>query len=181
MAVEADTLDPEEEAEAQESKKGKSRLLIILIVLVVLVSAGAGAYMTIGQPDAEQVIAEEMESDDKDVSEDREEEKEEAIYFSLDPAFVANISGKNRTRLLQVKIEAMTRNAKVKEDVTKHLPQIRNNVLLLLSSKTYTDLTDKAGKQQLRKEVRKEIQKILEAETGEEGIENVYFTSFVMH
>lgn len=181
MTVEADTPDLEEEVEVQESKKRKSRLLIILIVLVVLVSVGAGTYVIIGQPDEEQVIAEETESDDKDISEDEEVVKKEAIYFSLDPAFVVNFSGKSRARFLQVNIEGMTRDAKVKEDVTKHLPQIRNNLLLLLSSKTYTDLMKKEGKEQLRKEVRKEIQKILEAETGDEGIENVYFTSFVMH
>jgi flagellar FliL protein len=74
----------------------------------------------------------------------------------------------------------MTRDAKVKEDITKHFPQVRNNLVLLLSAKTYEELNTVEGKAALRKQVLKEVQKVLEAETGKEGIEDVYFTSFVM-
>ena len=52
--------------------------------------------------------------------------------------------------------------------------------MLLLSSKTYEELNTMEGKASLRKQVLKEITKILEAETGKEGVEDVFFTSFVM-
>ena len=81
---------------------------------------------------------------------------------------------------LQVSIEGLTRDAQVKENITKHFPQVRNNLVLLLSSKTYDELSTAEGKTTLRKQVLKEIQKVLEAETGKEGVEDVYFTSFVM-
>lgn len=77
-------------------------------------------------------------------------------------------------------IEGLTRDATVKEDITKHFPQVRNNLVLLLSSKTYDELSNQEGKAALRKQVLKEIQKVLEAETGKEGVEDVFFTSFVM-
>ena len=41
-------------------------------------------------------------------------------------------------------------------------------------------LSTQEGKAKLRKEVLKEIHKVLEAETGKEGVEEVFFTSFVM-
>ena len=104
----------------------------------------------------------------------------EAYYFSLDPPFIVNFTGKSRARFLQVSIEGLTRDATVKEDITKHLPQVRNNLVLLLSSKTYEELNTMEGKASLRKQVLKEITKILEAETGKEGVEDVFFTSFVM-
>ncbi len=52
--------------------------------------------------------------------------------------------------------------------------------MLLLSSKTHDELRSAKGKETLRKAVLKEIQKVLEAETGKEGVEDVFFTSFVM-
>ncbi|MDX1519669.1 MAG: flagellar basal body-associated FliL family protein, partial [Gammaproteobacteria bacterium] len=102
-------------------------------------------------------------------------------YFSLDPAFVVNFQGKSRARYLQVNIDGMTRNEEVKLDVTKHLPQIRNNVVLLLSSQEYEFLMKPEGKDTLRKSLLKEINNILENETGaEDAVEDIYFTSFVM-
>ena len=126
---------------------------------------------------AKEVAEEGGAEDDEAVS---ETEEKEAHYFSLDPAFVVNFAGESRAKFLQVNIDGLTRDAPVKEAVTKHLPQIRNKVVLLLSSKNHEDLLMPEGKEALRKEVLKEIQKILEAETGSEGIEDVYFTNFVM-
>lgn len=162
---------------------GKKKLplkLIIIIAVVLLAGGGGGAYFMMGNTTEDAVVAEEG-GEAVGAEEDGETETaKEAVYFSLDPPFIVNFTGKSRARFLQVSIEGLTRDAKVKEDITKHFPQVRNNLVLLLSGQTYEELNTQEGKATLRKQVLKEVQKVLEAETGREGVEDVYFTSFVM-
>ena len=74
----------------------------------------------------------------------------------------------------------MTRDPAVEEELKRHMPVIRNNLVLLFSSKTSSELVTAEGKQALQNEALSSIQKVLEDETGNKGIEAVYFTSFVM-
>ena len=165
-----------EEIEPQEgSKKGRKLLLVIVVLVLLLVAAGGAAYVMLGT-DKQAAATGESGTD-----EDGEPARKNAFYFSLDPAFVVNFQGKSRARYLQVNIDGMPRQEGVKLDVTKHLPQIRNNVVLLLSSQDYESLIKPEGKDSLRKSLLKEINKILEEETGnEDAVENIYFTNFVM-
>lgn len=162
----------------EEGGKKKSPLMLIIIAAVVLIGGGAGAYFMMGSGGEDEAVAENGEAAEGE--EGAEADVKSAYYFSLDPAFIVNFTGKSRARFLQVNIEGMTRDETVKEKITKHIPQVRNNIILLLSSKTHDELNTPAGKESLRKEVLKEIQDILVAETGKEGVEDVYFTSFVM-
>ncbi len=179
-----DVADAGDEIEAgSEGGKKKSPLkLIIIIAVVLLAGGGGGAYFMMSDKAGDEVVAEGSgEVSEGDAAEGEETETVgEAVYFSLDPPFIVNFTGKSRARFLQVSIEGLTRDAKVKEDITKHFPQVRNNLVLLLSGQTYENLNTQEGKATLRKQVLKEVQKVLEAETGKEGVEDVYFTSFVM-
>lgn len=167
-----------EEGTGEEGgKKKSSKMLIIIIAVVVLLGGGGGAFFMMGSG-GEEEVAENGEAVEGEEGE--ETAAKNAFYFSLDPPFIVNFTGKSRARFLQVNIEGMTRDEKVKEEITKHLPQVRNNIVLLLSSKTHDELNNPEGKEKLRKDVLKEMQGILVAETGKEGIEDVYFTSFVM-
>lgn len=166
--------------EEEAGKKKKPLLLIIVAALVLIGGGGAGAFFLMGNDDANAAVDEESVASEEGLEGEEGDTLGEAYYFSLDPPFIVNFSGKSRARFLQVSIEGLTRKSKVKEDITKHLPQVRNNLVLLLSSKTYDELSSQEGKAALRKQVLKEIQKILEAETGQEGVEDVFFTSFVM-
>ncbi len=103
-----------------------------------------------------------------------------AIYHPLEPAFVVNYKERGRTRFLQAQVEVMTRDPKVVEALTKHMPLIRNNLLLLLSAQTAEILHSAEGKEQIRQQAQEEVNRILKEETGTEGVEAVYFTSFVM-
>ncbi len=181
--ADGDVIEDGEEGEGDQQEGAKKKLplkLIIIVVVVLLVGGGAGAFFMMGDKNTDDAAT----SESKEVAESEEGEASNALgeahYFSLDPPFIVNFTGKSRARFLQVNIEGMTRDATVKESITKHFPQVRNNIVLLLSSKTYDELNSPEGKAALRKQVLKEVQKVLEAETGKEGIEDVYFTSFVM-
>jgi len=103
-----------------------------------------------------------------------------AVYIPIDPAFVVNFASQGRARFLQITVEVMTRDPKVPEHIEQHLPVIRNNLMLLFSSQTYDSVSTLEGKEVLREEALSVIQEILEEETGDPGVEAVYFTSFVM-
>ena len=64
--------------------------------------------------------------------------------------------------------------------VTLHMPLIRNSLVLLFSSQSFANLQTDEGKQALKQASVDAINKILEQETGEGGIDSVLFTNFVM-
>ncbi len=103
-----------------------------------------------------------------------------AIYLPIDPAFVVNFASQGKARFLQVTVEVMTRDPLMPDQITLHMPVIRNNLMLLFSSQSYDGVSTLEGKEALREEALEVLQQILEEETGDPGIEAVYFTSFVM-
>jgi len=102
------------------------------------------------------------------------------IYMPLDPPLVANIDRNGRIGFLQVTVQLMTREPSVKEGVEAHMPVIRNNLLMLLSSKSYEQVMSVDGKQALRREALDEVNRILEARLVPGRVEDLYFTGFVM-
>lgn len=102
------------------------------------------------------------------------------VYYAFDPAFVVNFQAQEGLRFLQIKVEVMARDQKVIAAVEQHMPVIRNNLVVLFSSQDFTTISTRVGKERLRTQSLAEIQKVLKENTGQPGIEQVYFTSFVM-
>lgn len=101
-------------------------------------------------------------------------------YLAFDLPLVASLEDKGSIRFLQVTVELMARDEKVITDVGTHMPVIRNNLLMLLGGQTVSSLTNREDKEKLRKQALAEVQKIMKANTGEAGVEDLYFTSFVV-
>ncbi len=164
--------ESEQETSTAPKRSGLKIALIIIIPLLLISSTVAGLYLG------------GVFGNGGDSAEDHGEGEKEviapAIYISLDPAFVVNFAEGSRARFLQVTVDVMTRNNQVEQHIRTHMPVIRNNLVLLFSSQTYEAVSTLEGKEALREEALNVIQKILEEETGDPGIEAVYFTSFVM-
>lgn len=172
-----------ESKEAQESAppaKGKKKLIIILAAVGVLVLAGAGAGVAMfmskgdaGHGDAEHAT----EADGKaEVAAPRE-----AIYVNLEPDFVVNFQdSKGRTKFLKAGVNVVTRDLATSEALGKHMPAIRNGLLMLFSRQIYEDLVPHEGKEKLRAEVLAEVRGTLTRELPAAEVEDVLFTSFVM-
>ena len=103
-----------------------------------------------------------------------------AIYFAFDPPLIVNFDDSQAVRFLQLQIEVLARDEKIVEAVKLHQPVIRNNLLMLMNGRDYKTLMTRDGKEGLRTECLKEVQRILKKETGAPGIEDLYFTSFVV-
>lgn len=177
-----------EEEEEVEKPKGSMVTKILLFGLLPLMTAivlvVGGLFIAGVLPGDSQSVADNAADGDGDEEEDDEDGEEEeimqAIYLPLNPAFVVNFASQGKARFLQVEVEAMTRDPLVPDQITLHMPIIRNNLLLLFSAQTYDSVSTLEGKEALREEALVVVQDILEEETGDAGIEAVYFTSFVM-
>lgn len=101
-------------------------------------------------------------------------------YLAFDPPLVASLEDKGSIRFLQVTVELMARDEKIIANIETHMPVIRNNLLMLLGGQTVSSLTNREEKEKLRKQALAEVQKIMKANTGEAGVEDLYFTSFVV-
>ena len=104
----------------------------------------------------------------------------EPQYLKLEPPLTVNFERGQRISYLQAEVELMARADEVLEGVERHMPVVRNNLLMLFSDQSFDELNTRAGREQLRQEALAEINEVLD-ERGVDGeIEAVYFTSFVM-
>lgn len=159
----------EEKAEEQQEKpKSKMMLIIIIAVLVVLLlGGGITAFLMMGGDDGAEANVETPA-------------QQPAIYFDFKPPFIVNYQWQGRQRFVQVSLSVMTRKGAIVDAMQKHMPLIRNNLLMVFSAQEFEMLRTPEGKEALRQVVLEELQKILTEETGEPGVEQVLFTNFVM-
>jgi len=103
------------------------------------------------------------------------------IYQSLDPAFVVSVSdAAGEPHFLQVSIQLMARDAADIERIEQYLPAIRNDFLILISSQNFEGLRDATGQNGLRQLLLEEARAVLERNTGEPSIDELYFTNLVL-
>jgi flagellar FliL protein len=106
---------------------------------------------------------------------------EPAIYQPLEPPLVINFEAEDgATRYLQMSVQVMARDQAVIDAVKTHAPAIRNNFLFIIGNRDYAGLATVEGKENLRADMLEEARAILQRNTGDPGVEEIYFTSFVM-
>ena len=104
-----------------------------------------------------------------------------AIYLPLDPPLVVSFTdGAGRTRFMQLTLQAMSRNQKSLDNVRQHSPALRNAFLFLISKRSIDELSGVDGKEQLRADMLQEARSIMRSNTGDDSIEELYFTSLVI-
>ncbi|MFK7795433.1 MAG: flagellar basal body-associated FliL family protein [Gammaproteobacteria bacterium] len=163
------------EENTEEEKKGGSKKLIVMIAIgVVTLALGAGGAMFFmgGDDPVEGEMAEDEMMEEEMVT-------EMSFYHELHPAFVANFTGKSKKNYMQVYIVALAREESVIDDLTLHMPAVRNDVLMTLSKTTSDEIETVEGKEELRQKVLMRIKETMKMKTGEEGVEDIYFTKFV--
>lgn len=108
------------------------------------------------------------------------EEPAQAIYASLGNRFVVSLEREGKAHHLQVAINVLTREQAVVDELTLHAPLIQSRIVSLLGAQDFDRLRTDEGKVALRAEVLALVQEILSAETGNPGVEQVFFTDFVL-
>jgi flagellar FliL protein len=177
---------PTEAATTVGPRKKAGRGLLIGLVAAVLVIGGGGlaAWLLMSRSDdgAKRAV------------------QATPVFFPLEP-FVVNLTGDVES-YLQVGIELKVADTGVSDRIKEHLPEIRNGVLLLLSSKRPEELATLEGKNKLRHEIRAAVNGPLGIQTpsapaavqatsatgvpasstasDEQGVLDVLLTSFVI-
>ena len=90
--------------------------------------------------------------------------------------FLVNLSGDQGQRYLRLVAQVEVRGELSKDELEKHLPEVRNRLIFLLSSKTFADIGSTQGKYDLQAEITKNINETLDGPF----IKKTYFTEFIV-
>lgn len=164
--------DIEKEVEEKEQPAGEFPLKWIIIGVVVLVLAGGGYVgWTMLNPQPDQIGADSGQAPDTEAV----KEVEVGAMFDMDP-FVVNLNEAGGKRYLKSKIEIEFVGEDVRKELTNRLPQLRDVILLHLSSKTLDEIRSVDGKIELKNALIKRLNQVLK----QGKIRNLYFTQFVI-
>jgi flagellar FliL protein len=163
VADQAQLPEGEEQKQEGSSKKGMMKMLIIILpVLLVLIVGGFFAYkMFLG-------------------GESAEAEKEKPVVpppiINLSP-FVVNLSDEgDYPRYLKVEFGLELRAGSNPEEVDERMPELRDVIIVLLSSKRSKDINTIEGKDRLRDEIITRINgRLTEAIVG-----RIFFKEFII-
>jgi flagellar FliL protein len=159
-------------AEREDAMNKKAIIIIAGIMLVFMALVGGGFYMMwvkiVSLMPPEEVIEEVVE-----------DEEEEAVVigemFPLDP-FVVNLADGNGKRYLRATVQLELAPEQAAATFEQRLPQIRDVVLTILSTKQFEDIRTADGKMSLRTEIITRLNELL----NNESVANIYFTDFVI-
>lgn len=163
----------------EESKaKGSLKRLLIMVgamLAVALVSVGATLFLTGAfddSPEPQQL------ADGEEAEPQRPTER--GLYLALNPDFVIGYEVNSRQRFLRAELAVRARDQEVLDTLTRHMPRVRNNVIQVLSDRTFQDIRTDEGRQELTSVLRGIMDEIVENELGRMGVDAVLFTNFVL-
>ena len=102
-----------------------------------------------------------------------------SLYYAIDPPLVVNFEDGSVVRFLQITMELMAHDPHTIESVTKNIPLVRNNLLLLMSNRDYQSMMSREGKEKLRQEALTEVNNVQKKQGGE-PVDDLLFTTFVV-
>lgn len=161
----------------EEKPKSKGKLIIIIVAILVVVLAGGGA--------AAFFLLKNNDADSEESAADQPKKKKEGAhaaptYVSLD-RFTVNLVPETGDQYLQVEVSVELEDLAAGEKLKLHMPKLRNQVMLLLSSKKASELNSKEGKEQLAKDMSDQMNQVLEpGGKGKGPVKEVLFTSFII-
>ena len=196
-------------AEEVEEEPKKSNLLKIIIFVVggfllIAVGLGIGYFIFGGEPEPDpsaevnQIIEGKEAEKKKTEVENKEGEEEgedgivkknvksipevdsyETTYFEFPGDFTTNLKGSRK--FLQVSVGVSTQyDEKVMEVVDSHQLALRSEILSTISDFTEEDISGSNGKKKLSERLIVVLNKKLESLDEFPGIEDVYFTAFIL-
>ncbi|MEP0356942.1 flagellar basal body-associated protein FliL [Paraglaciecola sp.] len=173
----------EEELQMEEGGK-KSKLMIIIIAVVVIIAGGGAAFYFLMGSEEPAPLAEEgvtaAGSDSAAVPNTALVKTGTALYVAMPRPFTFNAPGATRDRYVEIKVQLMMRGSDNEEQVKMHIPLIEGKLLTAFSSANADDLTTEAGKTAIRANALRDVQKVMVDVVGNQVVEEVLFTGFVM-
>lgn len=160
-----------------DSKK-ISIILGIVLGAILLVAATAAATIMLYPTDTAKAPEADAEAGDA-AADASDKAKGEPQYLDVEIPPV-NLGPDDPKRFIQLKFQLMTHDKKLKSAVKKHMPAVRNELILLLSDKSSKALATREGKQALRESMRKRIESVMADKSVKGSISKIYLTRMVM-
>ena len=197
-----------EEVEEEPKKSGLIKIIIFVVagILLIVIGLGIGYLMFGGEPEPDpsaevnQIIegkeTEKKEKEDKKDEEEGEVDGEDGIikknvkaipevdsyettYFEFPGDFTTNLKGSRK--FLQVSVGVSTQyDEKVMETVDSHQLALRSEILATISDFTEEDISGSDGKKKLSDKLMIVLNDKLKSLKEFPGIEDVYFTAFIL-
>ncbi|MET0380152.1 MAG: flagellar basal body-associated FliL family protein [Spongiibacteraceae bacterium] len=178
--------DGDNDAAVTGKAAGKKKLILLVIIGVVLLAICAGGTFAVmhfmgGDKTATAAeVAAEGEHAEGEEGEAAKPEHAALVYFPFEPPFLTNFVINGRPRYLQLSITVASRDQETIDALQKHMPLVRNRVVMLLSSEQFDILRSRAGREALQGKLIEAVKEILQKETGKADVEKLLFTNFVM-
>ena len=197
-----------EEVEEEPKKSGLIKIIIFVVagILLIVIGLGIGYLMFGGEPEPDpsaevnQIIeGKEAEKKEKEDNKDKEEgevdgedgiikknvkaipevDSYETTYFEFPGDFTTNLKGSRK--FLQVSVGVSTQyDEKVMETVDSHQLALRSEILATISDFTEEDISGSEGKKKLSDKLMIVLNDKLKSLKEFPGIEDVYFTAFIL-
>ncbi len=174
--------EKEEGGEEQKKKGGKLKWIIIIVLALGLLGGGGFfAYKKFfaGKKEApkteEKAKTEEKGGKKGEKKGEEEKPKLQAKLVSL-PTILVNLADPLGKRYLKISIEIEVKGKDPGALVEKDMPMIKDALIMLLSSKTYDDISTLAKKYKLKMEIARRLNQIF----GKPLVTNVFFTQFLV-
>jgi flagellar FliL protein len=156
-----------------ESKGSAKNWIIIGVVILVLTGGG---YVTWDFLSAERFLGRDNpQIGEIEYSTAEAKDKKFGIIYKMEP-FIVNLLDRDGKRYLKTTIGFEIENRDIKNELTQHTPQLRDAILLLLTSKSFEDISKPEGKLLLKNELIARINQILPGA----GVRTLYFTEFIV-
>jgi flagellar FliL protein len=164
------------EAKAEAAKKSPKKLLVIIALLLVMILflGGAGAFFLMKRSHAE--------DEEEEIAVEQPVRRKEAppVYVAME-AFTVNLTPDPADQYVQLVLSVEVDDLQTGERIKTYTPKIRNNVMMLLSSKKAAELLTKEGKEKLASEIRDQMNQVLAPNgRGDGPVREVLFTSFII-
>lgn len=164
--------DGHEEQGSQEKdqpRRKKFPVNLVIICILVLTLFGGGFFVW------KDALLKGLFNPDKSSIESSTHKKGIGPIYPLN-TFIVNLLGGRGKNYLKVKIDLELSNKAASSEIDKRLPQFRDAIITLLSSKSNGDINTPEGKFQLRAEIISTLNQYLSS--GK--IRDVYFTDFII-
>ena len=169
---------PEKGAAAEEAPKAKSKLPLIAGAVALVGILGGGGWFFFGarkggggDHGGGHAAVEEHEEDHGETP------SKDALgaLLPLDP-FVANLADEDGKRYLKANLQIEFYGSRVPEEFNQRMPQVRDLLLTLFTSKLFSEIRTPAGKAVLRDEIVNRLNRAL----GKDMVKAAYFTDFIV-
>jgi len=159
------------ESIGEKAKKGFPVKIFVIAISALLLLGGGTFFWKMGVFSTSGEAAQTEESESPGM---KSAKKDIGPMHPLD-TFIVNLVGHEKT-YLKAKIELELDSENTIPEINRRLPQLRDDILTTLSSKSFEDICTLEGKYQLRAELKVSLNQRLT--TGK--VTNIYFTEFIV-